>query len=80
MIQPFPSHRFEDISNGDLEIEIRNPVPQDGSAGTGGNQIALANIRQRFELAYGAKGAVDVEESDDVFSVKLRFPCEEHQA
>ena len=67
-------------SDGDLEIEIRNPVPQDNSGGKGGNQMALANIRQRFELAYGSKASVDVKASDDVFSVKLRFPCEEHQA
>ncbi len=66
-------------SDDDLEIEIRNPIPQDQSAGKRGNQMALSNIRQRFELAYGAKGTVDVEESDDTFSVKLRFPCEEHQ-
>ena len=46
----------------DLEIEILNPVPL-GPFGRAqdGNQMALANIRQRFELAYGTKGAtVDV--------------------
>ena len=67
-------------SGDDLEIEIRNPVPQDNSVGKGGNQMALANIRQRFELAYGTRATVDVEASDDAFSVKLRFPCEEHLA
>ncbi len=67
-------------SDTDLEIEIRNPVPLDQSAGRGGNQMALTNIRQRFELAYGGKATIDVEESDDVFSVKLRFPREENQA
>jgi len=67
-------------TDDDLEIEIRNPIPADPSVGKGGNQMALANIRQRFELAYGAKAAVSVEESEDAFSVKLKFPCEEHQA
>lgn len=67
-------------SDDDLEIEIRNPVPLDPSASRGGNQMALANIRQRFELAYGTKATLSVDESDDAFSVKLRFPCEEHQA
>lgn len=64
----------------DLEIEIRNPVPLDRSENKGGNQMALSNIRQRFELAYGAKAAVSVDESDDAFSVKLRFPYEENTA
>ncbi len=67
-------------SDDHLEIEIRNPVPQDQSGSKGGNQMALANIRQRFELAYGTKASVDVQESDDAFSVKLKFPCEEHPA
>lgn len=67
-------------SDDDLEIEIRNPVPTDQSASKSGNQMALTNIRQRFELAYGTKATVSVENTDDAFSVKLRFPCEEHQA
>ena len=64
----------------DLQIEIRNPVPLDPSSDKGGNQMALSNIRQRFELAYGAKAIVSVEEADDTFSVKLSFPYEEHEA
>lgn len=67
-------------SDDDIEIEIRNPVPLDRSASKRGNQMALSNIRQRFELAYGSKATVTVDESDDVFVVKLKFPCEEHQA
>ncbi len=63
-----------------LEIEIRNPVPADQSAQKGGNQMALANIRQRFELAYGAKATVTVEQTDKEFSVKLFFPWDEHLA
>jgi hypothetical protein len=39
--------------------------------------MAMANIRQRFELAYGNRGKVDVEETDNEYSVQLRFPCEE---
>ena len=62
-----------------LEIEIRNPVPAVQSAHKYGNQMALANIRQRFELAYGAKAAVSVAATDDEFSVKLSFPYDEHQ-
>ena len=42
--------------------------------------MAMANIRQRFELAYGSRAKVDVEESDSDYSVKLQFPCEERAA
>jgi two-component system sensor histidine kinase AlgZ len=67
-------------SDKELEIEIRNPVPLDQSANKDGHQMALANISQRFELAYGTRATVSVEETDDAFSVKLSFPYEEHQA
>ncbi len=67
-------------TNDDLEIEIRNPVPLDQPAKKDGNQMALSNIRQRFELAYGTKATVTVDEGDEAFSVKLKFPFEEHEA
>ena len=60
-----------------LEIEMRNPVAADRSGKKVGNQMALANIRQRFELAYGGKATVSVEQTDDEFRVKLCFPYEE---
>lgn len=67
------------VRNGNnLEIEMRNPIAADRSAHKGGNQMALANIRQRFELAYGGKATVSVEETDDEFRVKLCFPYDEH--
>ena len=39
--------------------------------------MALANIRQRFELAYGAGATVTVEESSDRYRVQLEFPLDE---
>ncbi|MCH8307173.1 MAG: sensor histidine kinase, partial [Proteobacteria bacterium] len=67
------------VRNGNnLEIEMRNPIAADRSAHKGGTQMALANIRQRFELAYGGKATVSVEETDDEFRVKLCFPYDEH--
>ena len=38
--------------------------------------MALANIRQRFELAYGSRASVDVDHSDDRYTVTLRFPAD----
>ena len=62
-----------------LSIEIANPVASDGARKKDGNRMALSNIRQRFELAYGSRADVDVEAGDDFYSVRLRFP-EEHAA
>ena len=59
-----------------LEIEISNPVATGEKRAKGGNQMALSNIRQRFELAYGSKATVDVDDNADAFAVRLRFPHE----
>lgn len=64
--------------NGDnLEIEVKNPIAQDKTRKTGGNQMAFSNIRQRFELAYGSNGRVDVVETESEYRVQLVFPCDE---
>jgi two-component system sensor histidine kinase AlgZ len=59
-----------------LSIEISNPVAQNEKRKTDGNQMALSNIRQRFELAYGNRATVDVEEGEGRYKVALRFPAE----
>jgi two-component system sensor histidine kinase AlgZ len=64
----------------DLQIEIRNPVAAVMNRRKNGNQMALSNIRQRFELAYGNRAAVEVDESADQYSVRLRFPRDEQLA
>lgn len=66
--------------NDELRIEISNPVATDGSPREHGNQMALANIRQRFDLAYGSRSSVQVEALPDRYTVRLRFPCEEYSA
>lgn len=63
--------------NDDLEIRISNPVASDQARKTGGNKMAMSNILQRFELAYGHRSQVDVAETADRYTVKLRFPLEE---
>jgi len=42
-----------------------------------GNQMALSNIEQRFELAFGASGGIEIDNSKGRFTVILRFPAEE---
>jgi len=61
-----------------LDITISNPVAMGEKRATGGNQMALANIRQRFELAYGNRGTVDVEDTPSAYAVRLRFPYDEN--
>jgi len=60
-----------------LNIEISNPVANGAKALREGNQMALSNIRQRFELAYGTRGQVAVDSTDTRFTVRLEFPLEE---
>lgn len=63
--------------DGDLRIVVRNPVAPNHAGKPGGNKMAMANIRQRFELAYGSRASVHVEEIDSVYNVRLQFPFEE---
>lgn len=63
--------------DGDLRIVVRNPVASDQTRKEGGNKMAMANIRQRFELAYGSRASVDAEEKENFYNVRLQFPFEE---
>jgi len=60
-----------------LEISISNPVAEGKARDKIGNKMAMSNIRQRFELAYGNRGSVDVDDSHSQFTVTLRFPVDE---
>ncbi|MDX1515449.1 MAG: histidine kinase [Woeseiaceae bacterium] len=60
-----------------LDICISNPVPVGADGRDDGNKMALSNIRQRYELAYDHRATVDIEDSGDRYSVRLRFPAEE---
>ena len=63
----------------DLLISISNPVAVGESRSTEGNQMAMSNIRQRFELAYGSKATVNVRDEGNLFAVDIRFPREESE-
>ena len=64
-------------NNDVLDISISNPVAVDQTRKTGGNKMAMSNIRQRFELAYGHRAKVEVRESETEYSVQIVFPYEE---
>lgn len=57
-----------------LEITMSNPVARGRSRDKDGNKMAMANIQQRFDLAYNGRATVEVEDADDRYSVALRFP------
>jgi len=63
-----------------LHISVANPVAAGKARSKNGNKMALANIRQRFELAYGNRASVDVDHSNDTYTVTLRFPVDEDEA
>ena len=63
-----------------LEITMSNPVATGSKRSKGGNKMALSNIRQRFELAYGSRANVDVDDSGDNYTVSLRFPLDEGES
>lgn len=65
------------IRNGRIAIDISNPVTAGSESRREGNRMALENIRQRFELAYGKLGSVSAGADGDRFFVRLEFPCEE---
>ena len=64
----------------DLVISMSNPVATGTERSKRGNKMAMTNIRQRFELAYGNRAAVEVSDDDGRFTVSLRFPLEQEEA
>ncbi len=66
------------LSGDDLVITVTNPVTDmTGRFMRPGNRLALENIRERLNLAYGERGGVDVTEEEGHYTVTLRFPYEE---
>ena len=57
-----------------LEITMSNPVARGQSRDKDGNKMAMTNIQQRFDLAYNGRASVEVEDTDDRYTVALRFP------
>lgn len=67
------------VVDGEIELVVSNPV---GPKAAGhherpGNRLALDNIRQRLELAYGGRGSLVVEQPPGEYRVTARFPYTE---
>jgi two-component system sensor histidine kinase AlgZ len=62
------------VDGAEVTIEVRNPVSPVARAVRSGNRMALDNIRQRLELVFPGKSAVEVSDSGEDYRVRLRFP------
>jgi two-component system sensor histidine kinase AlgZ len=67
------------VVDGEVELVVSNPValkPARTEERTG-NRLALDNIRQRLDLAYGGRGSLNVDQQPDLYRVTVRFPYTE---
>ncbi|NND65314.1 MAG: sensor histidine kinase [Gammaproteobacteria bacterium] len=63
-----------------ISIAIVNPTsPKPTLKRRSGHQIALANIDERLQLAFGTGAGLDVSPQQEQFTVTLRFPYSEKQ-
>jgi two-component system sensor histidine kinase AlgZ len=77
-IEPLPEGGtvlVEGASDGEwITIRISNPVSATAKAVRSGNRMALDNIRQRLDLAFGSRASVTVDDGGESYRVTLRFP------
>jgi two-component system sensor histidine kinase AlgZ len=67
-----------DAEAGMVEISVTNPMPADGAREhRDGNRIALANLSERFALAWGGRASVAARAGEASYRVTLRFPAAE---
>jgi len=65
-----------DAHGGRVRIAVTNAVPPAGRAGRPGHGLALENIRERLELAFGKDGSLTVDTAADHYTVTIRFPAD----
>ena len=58
-----------------IRIAVSNPLPPAGMAARPGNGLALGNIRERLELAFGSDGILAVDSAADSYTVTIAFPA-----
>lgn len=59
-----------------IRISVTNPLPPAGMASRPGHGLALENIRERLELAFGTNGALAVDAAPDRYTVTIVFPAD----
>jgi len=80
-IEPLPNGGTVTVAgrlvDGEIELVVTNPVAPKAAEERSGNRLALDNIRQRLELAYGGRGSLTIEQQPDRYRVVVRFPYSE---
>lgn len=64
----------------DVNIVITNPFHKNKKSTHKGNNMAVANIKERLEVYYGAKAVLRVAASDSFFTTQISYPLTEAQA
>ena len=71
-------HVHGHVESGQVVLTVTNPVaPVRAAEQRSGNHVAVENIRQRLQLAYGDQGRLDVVQTPEEYSVTIRFPLRE---
>jgi two-component system, LytTR family, sensor histidine kinase AlgZ len=82
MLQPLLENAVTvtgEVANRLITIVVRNPVGETHGGRRGGNQLALANIRERLLLMYGDQALVKSGRFEAEYIVTLRFPYVERR-
>lgn len=78
-IEPSPQPGVVEVSgelNGEhIRIAVTNPLPPAGISSRPGHGLALQNIHERLELAFGKHGTLTVDATADRYTVTIRFPA-----
>jgi two-component system sensor histidine kinase AlgZ len=74
-------HILGTYNRGVLRLEVRNPLPETataspnpGRAHPNGNSMALDNIRERLQLAYGPEARLEMDQREGLYRVRVLFP------
>ena len=63
------------LEGAQIRIGVSNPLPPPGLQARPGHGLALDNIRERLELAFGRDGTLTVEAGPERYTVTLLFPA-----
>lgn len=68
-------HILGTYNRGVLRLEVRNPLPDTTArAHPNGNRMALDNIRERLQLAYGPEARLEMDQREGLYRVRVLFP------
>lgn len=71
-------HILGTYNRGVLRLEVRNPIPDNSErVHQNGNRMALDNIRERLQLAYGPEARLEMDQREGLYRVRVLFPLSE---